>query len=196
MNDTASTEFELDPSEIPEPDPAAFELPGEEIAVEDLPAEEPPEAPEGEREMLLAPASAAGAAAVRIARGQAGVHESGGANAGVPHDRYVRYFGAGLPPLPWCAFFVSWCFAQAGYRPPWRNPGYVGSVLEWARNHGRVVSVPAHGDMFGFGVTHMGLVVGANPTHGQIYTIEGNYSDRVGSRLINYRGTGIWFARF
>jgi hypothetical protein len=178
--------------EIPEPDPAAFALPGREISPEELPALEEPD---GARR-LVTEAAAAGDAAVRIARGQSDVHESGGPNGGLPHERYVQYFGRNLPPLPWCAFFVSWCFAQAGYRPPWRNPGYVGSVHEWAAGHGRLVQQPAHGDMFGFGDSHMGLVVGANPGAGQIYTIEGNYGDRVASRLLNYRGTGIWFARY
>jgi hypothetical protein len=136
-----------------------------------------------------------GQAAVVVARGQIGVRESGGTNRGVPYERYVRYFGRGLPPSPWCAFFVSWCFAQSGFRPPWSNPGYVPSINSWARAQGKLVSTPAHGDLFGFGGQHTGFVAGANPSQGKIYTCEGNYSDKVGSRLIVYASAGLWFAR-
>lgn len=140
--------------------------------------------------------SQAGHSAVVIARGEMGVRESGGQNRGVPHERYVRYFGANLPPLPWCAFFVSWAFAGAGRRPPWRNPGYVGSINDWARDNNRLVRTPQHGDIFGLADDHTGLVAGANPQAGQIYSIEGNWGDRVASRLVNYRAVGLWFARF
>jgi hypothetical protein len=159
---------------------------GEEI---DLPAAEDLE------ELQASAAGAHGPAAVAIARGQLGVQESGGANRGVPYERYVKYFGSGLPPSRWCAFFVSWCFAQSGFRPPWPNPGYVPSIHSWAQANGKLVSAPAHGDLFGVGGEHIGFVAGANTAQKQIFTCEGNYSDKVGSRLVSYASGGFWFAR-
>lgn len=198
---TEDSVYEISIEEIPTPDDSIYEGTIEEIAVEDLPdleaaIEMQSEDGQGGVETLglRAARSAIGHQAVLIARGQAGVAESGAANCGVPHKRYTRYFGSNLPCLPWCAFFVSWSFAQAGRRPPWRNPGYVGSFHEWARANGRLVSRPAHGDIFGLkDMSHTGLVAGANPGKGQIFTIEGNYSNRVGSRLMSTGG--LWFAR-
>jgi hypothetical protein len=190
MTDT----YEVNIKEIRPPDPAIYDLTVEEVEDAALP-DTPDDQDRLMEELAASVQSLVGDAAVRIARGQNGVAESGGEDCGTPHTRYVRYFGASLPPLPWCAFFVSWSFAQAGERPPWRNPGYVGSVYEWAKSNGRLVTTPAHGDMFGLGNHHMGLVAGANPGARQIYTVEGNYSDRVGSRLMNYASEGAWFAR-
>jgi hypothetical protein len=186
--------YEIDPAEIPEPDPSIYELTVKELDLNALP-DEPEEVSELVEGLTATVTSLSGAAAVKIARGQSGVAESGGEDCGVPHERYVKHFGANLGPLPWCAFFVSWCFDKAGRRPPWRNPGYVGSVREWAQANGHIVGRPGHGDMFGLGDHHMGLVAGADPDKGQIYTIEGNYSDRVGARLMNYKAEGAWFAR-
>jgi hypothetical protein len=188
-------DYDVDVASIKPPDEAALRVVGDAVNLEDV-APDLGGLGQVQEALEAVDQSSAGGEAVRIARGQLGVRESGGEDCGVPHDRYVRYFGSGLPPLPWCAFFVSWSFAQAGYRPPWRNPGYVGSVLEWARANGKIVEQPAHGDIFGIGDSHMGLVAGANPGAGQIFTVEGNWSDQVLSRLVNYRGAGIWFARF
>jgi hypothetical protein len=38
-----------------------------------------------------------------------------GTNGGVPHTRYVKWLGSGLPPNPWCAFFIS-CWDNAADR--------------------------------------------------------------------------------
>ncbi len=144
--------------------------------------------------------SMAGHRTVQRAYTQRGVVESGGPNRGVPLQRYVRHFWRESAPQPWCAFFVSWCLdtsvvGNRNKRVPWSNPGYVGSVYEWARNNRRLVQTPAHGDMFGSGDTHMGLVVGANPKTGTFFTIEGNHGDRVAQVGRNYRRSGFWFAR-
>lgn len=176
--------FEVDVSEIVEPDMAELEQLGELVDLDE--------------EAVAAEAAAAGsigAAAVQVAMGQRGVTESGGPNRGIPYERYVQYFGRGIPPSPWCAFFVSWCFAQAGWRPGWTNPGAVASVHQWGQSQGRLVSVPQHGDIFGVGSQHMGLVAGANPQSHQIWTVEGNYGDRVTSRTIAYASAGLWFLR-
>ena len=144
--------------------------------------------------------SNAGHRTVQRAYTQRGVVESGGNNAGVPLQRYTRWFRYNSGPLPWCAFFVSWCLdtGEAGNRNkkvPWDNPGYVGSVYQWARGNGRLVNTPVHGDIFGSGDQHMGLVVGAKPQAGIIFTIEGNAPDRVRQVSRNYRTDKLWFAR-
>lgn len=113
-----------------------------------------------------------------------------------PLTRYVRYFQAGLGPLPWCAFFVSWAWDQASdqnRRVPWGNPGYVGSVRGWAGKVGRLVSTPIHGDLFGVGDNHMGIVVGSDPRKRILYTTEGNYSGKVAG--VSRPWGGLWFAR-
>lgn len=143
--------------------------------------------------------SARGPAAVRQALTQRGVRETGGAQRGIPLTRYVRYFIPGSGPLPWCAFFVSWCFDTTGdgnHKVAWGNAGYVGSIRDWAGRESRLVTVPRHGDIFGIGTQHTGLVAGANPDKGVIWTIEGNYGDAVAQRTITYRSAGLWFARF
>jgi hypothetical protein len=189
--------YDVDVAQIRPPNEAVLRMPSEVIEPSDPATVSLLEAwAPGAEGLSDAATSLAGDAAVAAARGQHGVHESGCSNCGIPHERYVRYFGDKLPPLPWCAFFVSWCFATSGHRPPWRNPGYVGSIHEWATSNGRLVQEPAHGDIFGISDSHCGLVAGANPSAGQIFTVEGNWSQQVLSRLLSYRGTGIWFARF
>jgi hypothetical protein len=176
--------FEVDVSEIVEPDMAELEKLGEPVNLQpEMVAEE------------AAAAGSAGVAAVRVAMGQRGVTESGGPNRGVPYQRYVQYFGRAIPPSPWCAFFASWCCAQGGWRPRWANPGAVASVRQWGQAQGRFVSAPQHGDLFGLDSRHMGLVAGADPRAHQIWTVEGNYENKVTSRTINYAGAGLWFLR-
>ena len=140
--------------------------------------------------------SSHGSRAVRQATTQRGVRESGGANSGVPLLRYVRYFVPGSGPLPWCAFFVSWCFDTTGdqnHRMPWDNAGYVGSIRSWAQATGRLQTAPQHGDIFGIGTEHTGLVAGSDPARRIIWTIEGNWGDSVAQR--NLAWSGLWFAR-
>ena len=137
--------------------------------------------------------SQAGRNAVVKARSQLGVRESGGEDAGVPHQRYVRYFWPNSGPQPWCAFFVAWAFRETGSTIPWSSPGPVESVYNWARSNRRLVSTPQAGDMFGLAGQHIGLIKGASSS--EIVTIEGNYGDAVAARRIRWRGAGLWFAR-
>ncbi|MER6198805.1 hypothetical protein ABT234_15765 [Streptomyces sp. NPDC001586] len=134
---------------------------------------------------------------VQIARGQIGVAESpSGSNGGLPLTRYVRYFNPNLGPSRWCAFFVSWAWDQASdknHRVPWGNPGHVGSVYDWAGKVGRLVSSPIHGDLFGVGNSHIGVVAGSNPQKRSILTVEGNYGDKVAG--VSRPWAGLWFAR-
>jgi hypothetical protein len=122
-----------------------------------------------------------------------GVCESG-TNGGIPHTRYVRWFGSTLPPSAWCAYFVSWCWDNAtdrNRRTPWSSPGSVASVHTWASAHGKLVSRPRQGDVFGAGGDHMGWVLSVDGN--SFTTIEGNASGcvRSHSRTVS----GLWFAR-
>ncbi|MDQ3690810.1 MAG: hypothetical protein M3406_12415 [Chloroflexota bacterium] len=138
--------------------------------------------------------SAVGVRMMQIAWGQRGVCESG-QNAGEPLRRYVHPFLPRSGPLPWCAFFVSWCYLQTTNRkPPWTNPGYVPSVHGWASQHGKVVRVPLKGDMFGIGGDHMGIVVQSTRRPQRFVTIEGNTSSGC-VRSLERPWAGHWFAR-
>ena len=146
-----------------------------------------------------------GVAAVEQARTQVGVVETG-TNCGIPHERYVKWIaGPAAPCAPWCAYFVGWAFdtSSAGnrdHRAPWGNSGYVPWIYDWARRSGKLVDVPVHGDVFFLNPTdsvhsHMGFVAGADPSHHQIYTCEGNWRDRVLSQTRDYGAGDIGFAR-
>ncbi|MFC7615171.1 hypothetical protein ACFQV2_18300 [Actinokineospora soli] len=52
---------------------------------------------------------------------RSGVCETG-TNGGIPLSRYVHWFNPGLGPVPWCAFFISWCWDNATDRNR-RTPG-------------------------------------------------------------------------
>lgn len=119
-----------------------------------------------------------------------------GSNRGVPLTRYVQWFAPRSGPVPWCAYFVSWCLDRAtdsNRRVPWTNPGYVGSVKAWAAGAGRLVSRPQQGDIFGLSDQHIGIVNNASAGAGQITTIEGNFSDKVAA--VRRSTSGLWFAR-
>ncbi|QEN14838.1 CHAP domain-containing protein [Mycolicibacterium sp. ELW1] len=129
---------------------------------------------------------------VEIATGQIGVCETAN-NGGIPLTRYVHPFAPGSPGVPWCAFFVSWCYLQTtGSRPPWNNPGWVQSIYAWAANNRRLVGTPLRGDMFGLGGNHIGLV--ARSLRDRVITVESNTS--TGCVRSNERPlTGLWFGR-
>jgi hypothetical protein len=181
------------------------------VPVEQLPERESWEDPTivveggGGVEAMAAEGTPLGSAAVRQARTQLGVTETG-KNCGVPHERYVKWIaGPGAPCAPWCAFFVGWAFdtSDAGnhdHRAPWGNSGYVPWIYGWAQRSGKLVETPSHGDVFFLNPTdpnnsHMGLVAGADAATHTIYTCEGNWSDRVLGQTRNYRAGDIRFAR-
>lgn len=124
---------------------------------------------------------------LEYAIGELGVIEDPG-NAGVPFERY------GLPeeqPLPWCARFVRWCFAQAGTPLP-GNRYLIAAVAEmqealavrggifttlyqpkpgdlvFLRSRGASDSGPGH---------HVGIIETVTPT--TIGSIDGNWRNAV-----------------
>lgn len=108
------------------------------------------------------------------------VREIGGQNRGPDVEKYLSFVNVG-PGSPWCAAFVSWCLAHAGW-PRFKSA----SVAAWARwgiHSARTLKKPARGCLFYYlnadGTGHIGFVVKA--ALGLIYTIEGNTNDE-GSR--------------
>jgi hypothetical protein len=148
---------------------------------------------EGAADELSKRVSGVGHAVVLKAKTQLGVREAPpGSNRGVPLQRYVRWFAPGATPVPWCAHFASWCFDQVTDRNrdvPWQSAGVVRAVRLW-RPH---VRVPVHGDFFGVGDQHMGVVWDVDATARTIKTIEGNYSDAVVA--VERSWPGLWFVR-
>ena len=105
--------------------------------------------------------------------------------------------------VEWCACFVSWCFAQAGYSEP-RFSGCTSGGMAWYQSHGqwgdRNYSDIAPGDAIFFDwdnsgdADHVGIVVGTDGE--RVYTVEGNSGDAckirsypLGSSVI--RGYGL-----
>ncbi|MEQ1702786.1 MAG: CHAP domain-containing protein [Ilumatobacteraceae bacterium] len=133
---------------------------------------------------------------VAIAVSQIGVAESGGENRGTPLTRYVHWFSPGSGPVPWCAYFVSWCWDRAtdsNHRVPWSNPGYCGSIVDWAGRTGHRVSRPQRGDIYVYNnLSHCGIVesVGTNT----FTSIDGNWSNRV-SRVPGRSFSGYTYIR-
>ena len=74
--------------------------------------------------------SSLGAAALRIAETQRGVHEIGGANTGPQVNEYLQAAGV-APGNPWCASFVTWSLEKAGHKMP---GGGWAAVATWVHN--------------------------------------------------------------
>lgn len=134
---------------------------------------------------------------VALARGEMGVAESPpGSNDG-PRIREYRTAtqGAANTPGPWCAYFVSWMYQEAGtpIGPGGEGTGWVPAIETWGRQQGRYFEgrTPQPGDIAifertGDGVAdHTGIVESVG-RDGRIHTIEGNTSEnRVSRRTYN-----------
>lgn len=84
-------------------------------------------------------------AALKRAVTQLGVTEHPpGSNDGPQIREYRRSVAPGLPPGPWCMYFVHWCYAPWIYLPDWGN---VGRFQDWAAQKGYVVQRPFRGDI-------------------------------------------------
>ena len=73
--------------------------------------------------------SSVGAAALKVAQTQLGVHESG-VNTGAEVDKYLAAAKVG-PGNPWCASFVTWSLEQSGHKMD--GTGWA-AVQTWVRN--------------------------------------------------------------
>src|SRR5919201_3287101 len=126
-------------------------------------------------------ASSAGARALQAAQSQVGQAEQPpGSNDGPAIAMYRSAVEGAAPGEPWCAYFVSWCAAQAGSPLGDRGQGLgsVAGITDWASRTGRLVSQPQAGDLILFGTAHVGLVQSVNPG-GSLTTVEGNASNAV-----------------
>ncbi|MGN0582805.1 MAG: CHAP domain-containing protein [Oscillospiraceae bacterium] len=135
---------------------------------------------------------------VKVAETQIGYHE--GANNDTKYNRWNGTI-SGYPVdgygYPWCQCFVSWCANQAGIATdiiPRTAGTYVGRdffVKQGTFEKGRAYGgnyTPRRGDIIyytsdGAGPCHVGIVSDCNGS--AVYAIEGNYSDKVGTRSIS-----------
>lgn len=132
---------------------------------------------------------------VEIAKKEIGYKE-GKNNA----NKYGKWYG--INNQPWCAMFVSWCFAQAGLTKLIESGarGYAScSAFEaWAKKKGLMI-VPAQikaGDILLFdfykkGVSeHTGIAIGPIDIHTHLVpTIEGNTAPEGGNQV---NGDGVY----
>lgn len=144
-------------------------------------------------------------ALARIAEGEVGVKEEGGANKGKRIQEYQRATWLDGTGWPWCAAFICWAVREwvrapavlAGLKMDataaerWR-PKTAGAwdFVRWANEHGAQVVDEnmscRRGDIVVFDFSHIGLVV-EDSSRGQITTVEGN-TNGAGSR----DGDGVW----
>ena len=114
--------------------------------------------------------------AVKLAKGKVGTVETP-----VNIQEFGQWYG--MNGVPWCAIFVTWCFANAGSksfarRSRWAYVPFVLNDAHAARNGLTVTKTPAAGDLVLFdwdsdGVCdHIGIVERPSP----LVTIEGNTS--------------------
>jgi hypothetical protein len=165
---------------------------------------------------VLAPGSALSGAAVRIAKLQIGVTESGGPNCGPEVEKYLA--SVGLPKgNPWCVAFCYWVFNEAAHKLGEPNPLVrTGSVLDhWERAPAKVKISPEaafedlrilppgtlflidHGNRRG----HMGILTAAEAAG--LRAVEGNTNrgggregDGVYARSRDYRIVNLGFLNY
>lgn len=104
--------------------------------------------------------------------------------------KYGEWYG--MNGEPWCGMFVSWCANQAGLLAASGNnngiiPKYasVSLGMEWYKNKLRFGKKgeykPHYGDILFLktGASHTAIVAGYDEGNNKIYTIEGNFSNKV-----------------
>jgi hypothetical protein len=129
-------------------------------------------------------AGTTGQRALTIAAGELGQAEiPPGSNEGPAIARYRAAVEGSYGGAPWCAYFVSWAAAQAGFPLGEEGQGYgaVEQIHDWGARTGRLLpggTVPQPGDIILYGGRHVGFVEAVNPD-GSLTTIEGNYQHRV-----------------
>ncbi len=116
---------------------------------------------------------------VSVAQTQVGYSE--GSNS---YTKYGDWYG--LPNSDWCAMFVSWCADQAGIdQSTFQKFALCSSGCDYFMSLGEFnysgSYTPQAGDLIFYAsygsIYHVGLVVSSDGTN--VYSIEGNYSDRV-----------------
>jgi hypothetical protein len=97
---------------------------------------------------------------------------------------YQRHTWLAGTRWPWCvAFFLTAWAEGAGRKLPYPTAGAY-DLAKWARAHGWVSdakhATPGDGVVFKIGTGHIGLLEHVNLAAGNVTTIDGNVSDRVG----------------
>jgi peptidoglycan hydrolase-like protein with peptidoglycan-binding domain len=130
--------------------------------------------------------SVRGRAALRAALAEMaqGARETDGNNRGRFIDKYRN--GLGAPRDPWCAAFVSWCYAQHADGPPFRYSLGALDIWNQFKRKGWALTLskdvrPEPGDIVVWrryaptnpNAGHIGLVFALSPG-GILYTVEGN----------------------
>ena len=148
---------------------------------------------------------------VEVAKTQIGYHEGSLEGTTSGSNNYTKYnvwngkisgYGSNGYGYAWCHAFVSWCANQAGIgtdiipRTAGTSTGrsfFVnqGTYRQSAANGGNYV--PQSGDIIYYGSgsspSHVGIVSSCDG--GTVYTIEGNYSNKVGTRAISLSNSYI-----
>lgn len=110
---------------------------------------------------------------VEVAKKEIGTKETG-----TNRQKYGEWFGSN--GVAWCAIFVSWCchkaFGNNNIIPKNANAYLV--AADAVGKGGKWIKKASRGP-----TTHVGIV--ASVKNGKATTVEGNYSDKVGSRTIN-----------
>jgi hypothetical protein len=119
---------------------------------------------------------------LEVAVGEIGVVERPDASNRGPR---VDVYTAPELGIPWCAAFVSWCYAHAEKGSPFGRLLSALRFRDWGAAHGRTLgasALPQPGDVFviprGDLHGHVGLVAGLAPD-GRMLTIEGNAGNAV-----------------
>lgn len=124
------------------------------------------------------PLRATAAQVIAVAQRQVGVYESPAGSNNVLFDRWYGLIG------PWCAMFMSWCFAQAGSPlgiSTAKGFAYCPAGVDYFKANGRWSSRPSVGALVFYQWAgqsrpcHVGIVYQVD-ADGTIWTIEGNTS--------------------
>ena len=167
-------------------DPTALSLEAELLEDTENPLQEgdPEDQPSQEPSPSFGPLGTEMDRIIARAESQLGVSES---PAGSNRTPYTDWYGT---VGPWCAMFVSWCFAHEG------NPlaastskgfSYTPSGAAWFKSQNRWTATPARGHVVFFDfpgddvnrISHVGIVTAVN-ADGSIDTVEGNTDEKGG----------------
>lgn len=118
-------------------------------------------------------------------------------------DKNAANYDFGAQGVPWCAMFVSWCFAQAKAKCAGIPGAYCPSMLQAAKTAGKTVkkSQARRGDVVYFdwdndGIAdHVGIVRKNNAEKERMATIEGNTDDGICARKLRGYDTIIGVVR-
>lgn len=129
---------------------------------------------------------------LNVARYEIGYHETGENQTkyASQYDYDTKLYGFDMSGLPWCDYFVDWCFCRAfgydvGSAVIYQFSGCSGASCEasasYYKAHNSFYLTPEQGDQIFFysggGINHTGIV--EEISNGYVSTIEGNSSDRV-----------------